>query len=420
MGAINITTTASDPDRPAGVQSPAGPGVTPSGRIDVLDVLRGIALFGMFLVHFNDYTSGGGGLAGTYQKIVHLFFEDRFWTIFGILFGVGFEIHFRGADARGERFVRKYLRRLLALAGFGFVAHGVFGFNVLLGYAIWGVPLVLVRKWSIPVLLAAAVLSSASGNLYQIARTARGVATLGESAFRTVEQAEAAGTRSFREANLKAQDAPSYSSVFAARLQHMRWFYVQWFSFLPVNTFTLFLLGLLGFRLGLFEQPDQHRALIVALMLFGVASWAADNWLLPVPPAQPGSPLVLNLLEARLRSGFGLIRDMWLAFTYVGLVLLLVARDRRWLRRLAAFGWAGRMALTNYMIQIAILDLAFAKYALGLSFTPLIGLGAAVALFLAGAGLSRWWLKRFRYGPLEWLWRSFTLARWQPWRATEP
>jgi len=73
------------------------------------------------------------------------------------------------------------------------------------------------------------------------------------------------------------------------------------------------------------------------------------------------------------------------------------------------------MALTNYMIQIAILDLAFAKYALGLSVTPLVGLVAA--LFLADAALSCWWLARFRHGPLEWLWRSITLARWQPWRA---
>jgi uncharacterized protein len=74
------------------------------------------------------------------------------------------------------------------------------------------------------------------------------------------------------------------------------------------------------------------------------------------------------------------------------------------------------MALTNYMIQIAILDLAFSKYALGLSVTPLVGLLAALALFLADAMLSRWWLTRFRYGPLEWLWRSITVGRWQPWR----
>jgi uncharacterized protein len=387
-----------------------------SDRLDVLDVLRGIALFGMFLVHFSMYSSDGVGLAGVYQQTVRLLFEERFWAIFGILFGVGFAIQLRRTDGRGEPFVRKYLRRLLGLAAFGFVAHAVFGFNVLLGYAIWGVPLLLARKWSIPVLVTALVLSAASNSAYQIARASYRVATTSESAFLTGEQALAAENRSFNAANREAQDATSYSTVFAARLRHMRWFYAQWFTFLPVNTFTLFLLGVLGLRLGLFDRPDQHRRLIAALMLFGVASWAMSRWLLPAPPAQLGTPLVRNLVVARIESGFGLIRELWLAFAYIGLVLLLVARDPGWLRRLAVFGWTGRMALTNYMIQIAILDLVFAKYALGLSVTPLLGLLAALALFLADAALSRWWLRRFRYGPLEWVWRSFTLGRRQPWR----
>lgn len=392
------------------------PSATQSDRIGVLDVLRGIALFGMFLVHFNDYSSGGGRLDQAYQGIVHLFFEERSWGIFGMLFGAGFAIQFRRADARGERFVRKYLRRLLALAAFGFVAHGVFGFNVLLGYAIWGIPLLLVRKWSIPALVAAAVLSAASWNLYQIARTTHGVASIGEPAFRAEQAAQEAQVRRFTESNLRQQDATSYSEVFAARLRHIRWFYVQWFTFLPVNTFTLFLLGMLGLRLGLFERPHQHRRLIAALMLFGVISWAVSLWLLPAPApaAQLGTPILPNLVVSRLAGGFGLVRELWLAFTYVGLVLLLVARGPVWLRRLAAFGWTGRMALTNYMVQIAILDLAFAKYALGLALTPLVGLLATTALFLADAAFSRWWLKRFRYGPLEWVWRCFTLGRRQP------
>jgi len=94
-------------------------------------------------------------------------------------------------------------------------------------------------------------------------------------------------------------------------------------------------------------------------------------------------------------------------------VLLLVARDRDWLRRLAPFAWTGRMALTNYMIQVALLDLTFSKYGLGLQVTPLVGLTMAVALFAVDAMFSRWWLARFRYGPFEWLWRSATYGSWQ-------
>jgi hypothetical protein len=119
--------------------------------------------------------------------------------------------------------------------------------------------------------------------------------------------------------------------VFAARLRHMAWYYGQPFSFLPVNTFALFLIGVIGFRLGLFDRPEEHRRLILAISLFGLASWATGNWLLPefAVPAVSDRPFVRAFAVARLESGFGLVRPMWLALTYVGTVLLLVAHDRR-------------------------------------------------------------------------------------------
>jgi uncharacterized protein len=118
--------------------SPPGAAQTDT-RLHVLDVLRGIALLGMFLVHFSEYATGGGRVDAAYQWIVEHFFVERFWAMFGILFGVGFAIQFRRAEARGERYLPKYLRRLAALGLCGFLAHAILGFNVLLGYAVWGV-----------------------------------------------------------------------------------------------------------------------------------------------------------------------------------------------------------------------------------------------------------------------------------------
>jgi hypothetical protein len=80
-----------------------------------------------------------------------------------------------------------------------------------------------------------------------IARAAHGVATIGEPSFRAEQADLATRTQRFREANTAAQGATSYSTVFAARLDHMKWFYVQWWTFLPVNTFTLWLLGVHSF-----------------------------------------------------------------------------------------------------------------------------------------------------------------------------
>ena len=148
--------------------------------------------------------------------------------------------------------------------------------------------------------------------------------------------------------------------------------------------------------------------------MFGAAAWAFENWA-PVDMARAQSVVTSEMIIARLAGGFGWIRGLWLTFTYMGIILLLVAANPVWLTRLAWFGWAGRTALTSYMLQIILLDVLFSNYALGLSLRPLAGAALAVALFLTNVAFSRWWLARHPYGPLEWLWRSATYARWQPW-----
>src|SRR5207237_2695504 len=112
----------------------------------------------------------------------------------------------------------------------------------------------------------------------------------------------------------------------------------------------------------LFDRPEEHTRFIVAMMTFGIASWALATW-------------------APIGRGLGLIRETWLGFAYIGGVLLLVAHNRNWLRRLRVFGSTGRMALTNYVVQVAILDLLFSNYALGVTLTPIRALGAGLALF---------------------------------------
>ena len=391
-------------------------------RLHVLDVLRGIALIGMFFVHFSMFSSGGGPADTVYQSVVALFFEERFWTMFAILFGVGFAIQLRRADARGGPFVANYLRRIGTLAVFGFIAEAFFGFNVLLTYAVWGLPLLLVRRWSVKKLVIAAVVCAASWNVYAIAKASYLVATKGEQGAQATLEATRKQNQTHNQAFEKAKDATSYRTVLVARFEHMKWFYAQPFTFLPVNSFMLFLLGFIALRIGIFDEPERHRRLIVTLAVVGTLLWAVDAFVFPKLPVHETGPIVRAVVLNRLQYGFGLVRDMWLSFLYMGIVLLLVARDRDWLRRLAPFGWTGRMALTNYMIQVAFLDLTFSKYGLGLQVTPLVGLTMAVALFAVDALFSRWWLTRFRYGPLEWLWRSATYARWQTLRvdATEP
>src|SRR5258705_151343 len=133
-------------------------------------------------------------------------------------------------------------------------------------------------------------------------------------------------------------------------------------------------------------------------------------------PAAPCSWLVLRHLPAipipgarpPLEYGLGLVQDQWLCFTYIGAIVLLLAFRPVWTARLVIFGLAGRMALTNYMMQAAVLDALSSGYGADLKLRPYVYAPSAVLLFAAQAAVSGAWLARYRVGPLEWLWRTAT------------
>src|SRR4029453_384275 len=125
-----------DPLRPLGAQT------DPAERIQSLDILRGFALAGMIVVHFHDRTTEPGGIDDVIRTLIWRLVESKSHGTFALLFGAGFAIRLRRAEARGQPFTAFYLRRLGWLAVLGFAAPAFFGFNVLLGYAVWGVPLV--------------------------------------------------------------------------------------------------------------------------------------------------------------------------------------------------------------------------------------------------------------------------------------
>ena len=90
-----------------------------------------------------------------------------------------------------------------------------------------------------------------------------------------------------------------------------------------------------------------------------------------------------------------------------------------WTARLAIFGLAGRMALTNYMVQAAVLDALSSGYGADLKLRPYVYPLAAMVLFGAEAIVSREWLARYRFGPLEWLWRAATYVCLPPLRRVD-
>jgi uncharacterized protein len=374
-------------------------------RLHALDILRGLALFGMILVHFHQKMRlEVTGLEDLIGWGVYVLVEQKAWGIFAFLFGVGFAVLLRRLEARHAPVLPIYLRRLATLACFGVVAEVGFGFRILFSYACWGVALLIVRRWSTRALLVTAALSACARPL------AAELSAL-YAWWASTPPMPAANTALMQAVEAAARQG-DYATLLAARwalfvgaLPH------RWRALLPDVNLTLFILGLLAVRHGILDEPRRHVRLIVGWMIFGAVSWAV-SWLvlrhLPTTHV-PGA-------DWPLEYGLGLIQDQWLCFTYIGAVVLLLAYRPVWTARLAMFGRAGRMALTNYMVQAAVLDALASRYGLGLKLRPRVYVVAAVLLFAAEAAVSRAWLARYRFGPLEWLWRMLTYARLQPLR----
>lgn len=394
------------PVTPPSLPRTADAGLGPSTeRIQTLDVLRGLALLGMIVVHSHNHTLEiVTGVNELIRTAVWRLVEEKSHGTFALLFGAGFAIQLRRADARGGPFAGRYLRRLAVLFLFGVVAHAGFGYNVLIGYAIWGVPLLFIRRWSTRVLVITAALSAMSVPLYWLGSQQYVRLTQGPERAASFQQARLAEGAAVRNTLHAAEDGTSYGRLLTARLHHMAWFYRQPFFIMPGATLTLFIVGLLLVRHRFFEDPLARRGVIIGLMIFGLVSWVADVWLLDLAPTA-------------IQMAGMLLRNQWLTFTYVGAFLLVVAPRAGWMARLRPIGLAGRMALTNYLAQIAVIDILFSGYGLGApDILSTVGLAAAALLFAALVAFSTFWLGRFRFGPAEWVWRSLTYGSIQPLR----
>ncbi|MFL5490642.1 MAG: DUF418 domain-containing protein [Gemmatimonadales bacterium] len=400
-----MTNQAAPLPPPTILSSPQLSPVDSDHRLHTLDILRGLALFGMILVHFHQKMRiEVTGLEDLIGWAVWIFVEQKAWGIFAFLFGVGFAVLLRRLEARHAPVVAIYLRRLATLAVFGVIAQVGFGFSILLAYAAWGVVLLLIRRWSTPALLATAVVAAA----------ARPVAAELAALYTwwTHGVTSPVVPDPLRQAADTAAQSADYLTLLSARwalflggLPH------GWRDFLPDTNLALFCLGLLALRHRILDEPLRHRPVIAAFMTFGAVAWASHWLLLRDLPQLPIAGAAWPLSE-----GLGLLLDQWLCLTYIGAVVLLLAWRPVWTERLRIVGCTGRMALSNYMFQIVVLDALASGYGWKLRLRPSAYVLAAVLLFAVEATFSVAWLSRFRFGPLEWLWRTLTYARPQPLR----
>ncbi len=420
--------------------STLGP-VAASERLRLLDILRGFAILGMIIVHFSgpdtvtEAQAVGGPTGATIFQAMLWFVHEKAATTFTILFGVGFAIQLRRADARREDVRWRFLRRLLGVAAFGVVTAALAGAVTLIGYAYAGVWLLFVRRWSTRALGVALLASTTLIGVWNVAVGSYQWATIGVERANAVyesprpvppaNQAADERLRAARQGTNFARLAAAnvVSSVYWGPYTDLRGDWQRGIRGALLDSlngpFPFFLIGLLALRLGVFERPADHRRLLVAAMLVGAALWAIDIWALH-QTLWPWLPVIPGVQVARpIYNGFvfGSEDGVYLSLTYIGAITWLVGFSKASEHRLdVIFGAAGRLALTNYILQFAVRSVLLDQYGFGVRLTPQLGAVAAVILFGTLAAFSRWWIARFRLGPAEWVLRSLTYARLQPLR----
>lgn len=358
-------------------------------RIVLYDIIRGFALCGIFLVNIpsmlgSDWMFGRPDYTGSdllVRTLFDMFVQTKFYTIFSLLFGIGFSIFLERSYARGESSSR-YVRRIVILFLFGLAHLAIWSGDILHTYAMWGLLLPLfyrlsnraILTWAWSLLLGSFFLLYVSSALVE---WTNGGSFNSGVPFPTV----------FNDGFSVWFDYRLNVEIFAAISNSL---------LVGIEILSIFLFGLyIGRERKLLTWTIQGltRTAIVcavlALPFFGVILWHhygggdAYYW--------------VNLIAV-------LVSGKLLATTYVCLFTIAV-RNGRAFRPLQALG---RMALTNYLTHtlVVVLPVIALGYYGRLSLTE--GLFLSIAILIAQAFFSMWWLKSHRYGPFEKLWRIGT------------
>lgn len=391
-------TQVEDRNRPMGT-TPAP--IASEDRIVALDVIRGFALFGIFLVNIEWFTRpwqelGEGMLAGAAALDhavdwgVYLAARSKFWMLFSLLFGMGFAAMSERFAATGRDFRGTYLRRSALLFAFG-LAHALLLWpgDILHSYALAALLLLLARRMQpstqlglgLSIYLGLSLLAMVGGALLAVTETELPTDAAGATA----------AARIYAEGGYAAVTAQRARDFFGVLLVHD-------IDIVPM-AFAVFLCGAWFLRTGRIGDVAANVGFFRTLAIAGLSVGAVFTAVLLFGPQS-------------IASGVLLLGSAAIALGYLGTLAWLLARPAT-ARLVAWLAPVGRMALSNYLLQSLIASTIF--YGYGFGQWGQIGrtgqLLLVIAIFAVQVVLSRWWLSRYRFGPVEWLWRWGTYGK---------
>jgi len=385
-------------------------------RIELLDVLRGFAIFGMFTVNltadvfwsdlYADLEPGSADFVSL--VLVNMFTNGKFITLFSLLLGVGFYVQMERRIATAGNVASFWLRRLSGLFLIGIVANALtVPAWILVDYSIFGLGLLLFYRLSPRSLLLVVVACFA-------------ISKLGASiipAYWPSPEVEAAVVPTLldeiHESVELVQRDGSLLEVSAVTMLHMWEEFTDWKYYIgDLDLLGLMLLGLYLGKSGAIRNRDIQVQLARRVMpwLLGIGFTSCAIW---IAMENFGLGDESSMHHEVVRNLFAWPFGMpVLGLGYAAAITLMFGNEK-WKRRLTRFAPIGRMALTNYLFTGFVLALISYQWGFGLygQVFPVTGLLIVVLLLPVQMLASRWWLSRFAFGPFEWLWRGWTYGR---------
>ncbi|MEU3167511.1 DUF418 domain-containing protein [Streptosporangium sp. NPDC006930] len=382
-------------------------------RIAAVDALRGFALLGIVVVNITYLASGyrmAGLAAPTFSApldwevrwFVSILFENKFYMLFAFLFGYSFTLQIDSARRSATRFAPRFLRRLGGLFLLG-LAHAILLFpgDILTTYAVVGLVLLAMRRIAprAALIIALALTVALAVGMLLLAA----LATLGTDASQAMSENAAQAALSDEALHGSA------SMIINEHLHRLAKIFVLRVSFQGPTVLAACLVGLAVGKLRLLSDLSGHTATLRRMQwagftvgLAGALVYAHSTW--------SGGGHAYHMVG----QAVNLVTAPLLAAAYAATLLRLLPAMPRLAGALAA---PGRLALTNYLAQSLISSLIFTGYGLSLvdRLSPFHVVSIGVGIFAAQSLWSLWWLRRHRYGPVEWVLRWFT-----NWRRPSP
>jgi uncharacterized protein len=373
--------------------------VSPSERIDAIDVLRGVALCGVLAMNivtifrvsifaqFLPNTEFATPLDRATSALLTVAVDFKALALFSLLFGVGLAIQFERLAGNPRR-ATLLVRRLAVLLMIGLLhLYLIWNGDILVEYALAGLvvlPFLHGPRW----LVAGAALLLLA--LYVAMPLLPPIVSLPGSAAMAVLVADAT----------RAYGTGGFSDVLTFRIREVPAIFPLHVMVFP-RTVGLFLLGVLAWRSGILRGAAANRRLLVAVAVAGILAGGG------LTLAAAGPELFDWPSLGRWHFPTDRLGAAVLALGYGAAVIAAVNVPEGY-RLLAWAAPLGRMAFTNYLAQSVICGWIFYGYGLGqfgrLGVAATLAIG--VLVYVAQVAFSAWWLRRYRFGPVEWLWRS--------------